>query len=127
MDINLAVGQAHAQHRSYPGAFEEVCARPSDWVVVGDVSSTIATPTQRKLASSSPRGSQLRSGDMSMPEEISRLCTDAICGHAVSTDEFANQVWGGGNRGADSLYGQQLIDSLLQHIKRHKRNCRKVS
>ena len=33
----------------------------------------------------------LRSRDMSMSEEINRLCTDVLCDYLFTTDHFANE------------------------------------
>ena len=76
-------------------AFEEVCIehRP-DWViVVGDVNSTLACALAAKKLGIRVAHVEagLRSRDMSMPEEINRLCTDAISDPLFTTDKMADE------------------------------------
>src|SRR5437764_14753505 len=96
-DINLAVGSGtHAQQTArIMVAFEAVCMRERpDWViVVGDVNSTIACAlTARKLGIRVAHvEAGLRSHDRSMPEEINRLCTDAIADLLFTTEPAAGE------------------------------------
>ena len=64
-------------------AFEQCCQtrRPDAVLVVGDVNSTLAcTVVAKKLCIPVAHvEAGLRSGDMTMPEEINRLVTDSIC------------------------------------------------
>jgi UDP-N-acetylglucosamine 2-epimerase (non-hydrolysing) len=83
-DIHLGVGSgSHAEQTArVMVAYEKVCLeqRP-DWViVVGDVNSTMAcTIAAKKLCLPVAHlEAGLRSRDMTMPEEINRLLTDAI-------------------------------------------------
>jgi UDP-N-acetylglucosamine 2-epimerase (non-hydrolysing) len=83
-DINLKAGSgSHTEQTArIMMAFEPACLehRP-DWVIVaGDVNSTMACAlTAKKLGIRVTHvEAGLRSRDMSMPEEINRLCTDAI-------------------------------------------------
>ncbi len=78
-----AGGGSHAQQTAkIMTAFEELCEaqRPDAVLVVGDVNSTLACSIVAKklniLVAHVEAG--LRSGDMSMPEEINRLVTDSI-------------------------------------------------
>jgi len=94
-DVNLEVGSgSHAEQTArIMMAFEPVCLehRP-DWViVVGDVNSTLACAlTAKKLGLRVAHvEAGLRSRDMSMPEEINRLCTDAISDLLFTTDTLA--------------------------------------
>lgn len=83
-DIALGVGRgSHGeQTASVMMAYEKVCqAQRPDWVVVvGDVNSTLAcTLVAKKLGIAVAHlEAGLRSRDRSMPEEINRICTDAI-------------------------------------------------
>jgi len=83
-DINLEVGSAsHAvQTSQIMMSFEKVVTEhtPDAVLVVGDVNSTIACGlVASKLGIKLIHvEAGLRSGDRTMPEEINRLCTDAI-------------------------------------------------
>lgn len=83
-DFALTAGRGtHAQQTaSIMLAYEQLCFknRP-DWVVVvGDVNSTLACALVAKKLGISVIHLEagLRSGDRTMPEEINRICTDAI-------------------------------------------------
>ncbi len=122
-DINLAVGSgSHAEQtgRVMVG-FEKVCQdeRP-DWViVVGDVNSTLAcSVTAKKLGIRVAHvEAGLRSGDMAMPEEINRLCTDAVSDLLFTTDELAgdNLRREGVAPGKIAFVGNTMIDTLLRN------------
>ena len=76
-------------------AFEAVCLEHKpDWViVVGDVNSTMAcaiTAQKLKIRVAHVEAG-LRSRDWSMPEEINRLCTDAIANLLFTTDRLAGE------------------------------------
>jgi UDP-N-acetylglucosamine 2-epimerase (non-hydrolysing) len=123
-DINLEVGSGtHAQQTArIMIAFEEVCMqqRP-DWVVVvGDVNSTMACAlTAKKLGIRVAHvEAGLRSRDMSMPEEINRLCTDAIVDLLFTTDQNASQNLRSEGIADDRIVfaGNTMIDTLLRHI-----------
>lgn len=83
-DVRLgAGGGSHAtQTAKIMTAYEELCQRdrPDAVVVVGDVNSTLACSiVAKKLCIPVAHvEAGLRSGDMTMPEEINRLVTDAI-------------------------------------------------
>jgi len=83
-DVFMAAGGgSHAQQTGkIMMAFEEYCQaqRPDAVLVVGDVNSTLACSIAAKKLSIPVAHVEagLRSGDMSMPEEINRLVTDSI-------------------------------------------------
>lgn len=123
-DINLEVGSgSHAEQTArVMMAFEPVCLehRP-DWViVVGDVNSTLACAlTARKLDIRVAHvEAGLRSRDMSMPEEINRLCTDAISDLLFTTDTIADENLRNEGVAAGKIHfvGNTMIDSLRQQI-----------
>ena len=64
---------------------------PALVVVVGDVNSTLACAISGKKLGIPVAHVEagLRSRDMSMPEEINRLCTDVISDFLFTTDELA--------------------------------------
>ena len=80
--FNCGGGTHAAQTARIMEAFEAHCAadRPDAVVVVGDVNSTLACAIVAKKAGIPVAHVEagLRSGDLSMPEEINRMVTDAI-------------------------------------------------
>lgn len=125
-DIHLNVGSgSHAQQTArIMMAFEEACqSEMPDWVlVVGDVNSTIACAlTAKKLGIRVAHvEAGLRSRDMSMPEEINRLCTDAISDLLFTTDTLAdrNLLAEGVAPERIRFVGNTMIDTLLRHVDR---------
>ena len=83
-DVFMAAGGgSHAQQTAkIMVGFEELCTaeRPAAVLVVGDVNSTLACSIVAKKLNIPVAHVEagLRSGDMSMPEEINRLVTDSI-------------------------------------------------
>jgi len=83
-DVFMAAGGgSHAQQTGkIMTAFEELCQnqRPDAVLVVGDVNSTLACSIVEKKLNIPVAHVEagLRSGDMSMPEEINRVLTDSI-------------------------------------------------
>lgn len=123
-DINLEVGSgSHAEQTArIMMAFEPVCReyRPDCVIVVGDVNSTLACAlTAKKLGICVAHvEGGLRSRDMSMPEEINRLCTDAISDFLFTTDTIAGENLRNEGVAAEKIHfvGNTMIDTLLQHI-----------
>jgi UDP-N-acetylglucosamine 2-epimerase (non-hydrolysing) len=122
-DIDLEVGSAsHAvQTARVMTAFEQVClrARPDLVIVVGDVNSTLACAlTAKKLGIRVAHiEAGLRSWDMTMPEEINRLCTDAICDLLFTTDRFANDNLRNEGISETRIHyvGNVMVDTLARH------------
>jgi UDP-N-acetylglucosamine 2-epimerase (non-hydrolysing) len=128
-DVNLEIGSgSHAQQTGrIMIAFEDVCLRlRPDWVVVvGDVNSTIAcalTATKMGIRVGHVEAG-LRSGDRSMPEEINRLCTDAISDLLFTTDPLAsaNLRREGVAEEKICFVGNTMIDTLMRHVDRARR------
>ncbi len=121
-DVNLGVGSgSHAEQTAQiMVAFEKVCLKeaPDLVVVVGDVNSTMAcTITAKKLGIKVAHvEAGLRSRDMSMPEEINRLCTDVLCDYLFTTDHFAveNLLHEGVAEKKVFFVGNVMIDTLLK-------------
>ncbi len=117
----LGVGSgSHAQQTARVMVeFEKVLEEyaPDLVIVVGDVNSTIAcvlTATKMHIATAHVEAG-LRSFDRSMPEEINRMATDAICDYCFVTEQSgmdhltregwqANRVFFVGNTMIDSLH-----------------------
>jgi UDP-N-acetylglucosamine 2-epimerase (non-hydrolysing) len=125
-DINLAIGSG--SHADQTGrimiAFEAICQSQSpDWVlVVGDVNSTLACSiTAKKLNIRVAHvEAGLRSNDRTMPEEINRLCTDAISDLFFTTDQIANEnlYREGIPRDRVHFVGNTMIDTLRTNLDR---------
>jgi UDP-N-acetylglucosamine 2-epimerase (non-hydrolysing) len=120
-DIKLEVGSgSHAQQtaavmlRLEPVLLE---FKPDIMIVVGDVNSTLAGAlTAKKIGIRVAHvEAGLRSFDMSMPEEINRICTDAISDYLFTTDRMANENLLREGVSPDRIYfvGNVMIDSLL--------------
>ncbi len=122
-DIDLEVGSgSHAEQTArIMVEFEKVCLRhASDLiVVVGDVNSTMACAiTAKKLGIKVAHvEAGLRSRDMSMPEEINRLCTDVLCDYLFTTDHFADENLIAEGVSPEKIFfvGNVMIDTLLKH------------
>lgn len=96
--------------------------RPTLVLVVGDVTSTMAcTITAKKLCIDVAHvEAGIRSGDMSMPEEVNRIVTDSICDHFFTTTELANTCLQNHGVGENRIHfvGNTMIDTLFQNIDR---------
>lgn len=95
IDLGAGSGSQAEQTAKIMVAFEKDCLeqKPDLVIIVGDVNSTIAcTITAKKLGIQVAHiEAGLRSRDMTMPEEINRLCTDVLCDYLFTTDHFADE------------------------------------
>jgi len=122
-DINLEVGSgSHAEQTAkIMVEFEKVCQieNPDLVIVVGDVNSTMACAiTAKKLGIKVAHvEAGLRSRDMSMPEEINRLCTDVLCDLLFTTDQLADENLRAEGVPEEKIHfvGNVMIDTLLHH------------
>lgn len=125
-NVNLEVksGSQAEQTAAIMIAFEkELIQNPCDLVlVVGDVNSTMACAIVAKKMNIKVTHVEagIRSGDMTMPEEINRIVTDSITDYF-----FTTSTWAGENLlkyGADSsnihFVGNVMIDTLYQNLNR---------
>jgi UDP-N-acetylglucosamine 2-epimerase (non-hydrolysing) len=121
-DINLGVGsgsQAEQTGRIMLG-YEKVIEtnKPDFCLVVGDVTSTMACSitAKKSLIKVGHVEAGIRSGDLSMPEEINRIVTDSITDYFFTTSEFANNNLR--RMGIDEanifFVGNTMIDTLLK-------------
>ena len=115
-----AGGGSHAeQSAKIMVGFEELCQaeRPDCVLVVGDVNSTLACSiVAKKLCIPVAHvEAGLRSGDMSMPEEINRLVTDAISDWFFVTEPSGrdNLLREGKPAGAVHFVGHVMVDNVL--------------
>jgi UDP-N-acetylglucosamine 2-epimerase (non-hydrolysing) len=122
-DANLEVksGSQSVQTANIMVAFEqELLANPTDLVlVVGDVNSTMAcTLVAKKMnVKVSHVEAGIRSGDMTMPEEINRIVTDSITDYFFTTSTLAteNLIRFGANPEHVHFVGNVMIDTLYQN------------
>lgn len=96
---------------------------PTDMViVVGDVTSTLACSIVAKKAGIAVAHVEagIRSGDLSMPEEINRMVTDSITDYYFTTTELAsnNLIKQGVDVSKIFFVGNTMIDTLLKNRKR---------
>ncbi len=103
-------------------AFEKVCLeqRPELVLVVGDVNSTLACSVVAKklLVKVAHVEAGLRSFDLSMPEEINRMVTDAISDYFFVTEPSGvdNLKREGKPAAAVHLVGHVMIDNLFRQV-----------
>ena len=120
-DVFMAAGSgSHAQQTGkIMVAFEEYCKvhRPDAVLVVGDVNSTLACSiVAKKLCIPVAHvEAGLRSGDMSMPEEINRLVTDSISDWFFVTEPSAVEYLRREGKEEASIHfvGHVMVDNVL--------------
>lgn len=115
-----AGGGSHAQQTAkIMTAFEELCQekKPDAVLVVGDVNSTLACSIVAKKLHIPVAHVEagLRSGDMSMPEEINRLVTDSISDWFFVTEPSGAEHLRreGKAEGAIHYVGHVMVDNVL--------------
>jgi UDP-N-acetylglucosamine 2-epimerase (non-hydrolysing) len=108
-------------------AFEKelLAHRPDLVLVVGDVTSTLACSiTAKKLVIDVAHvEGGIRSGDLSMPEEINRMVTDSITDHFFTTSEIANNNLRklGFPETRIHFVGNTMIDTLMANMPRFQK------
>ena len=108
-------------------AFEKelMAHRPDLVIVVGDVTSTLACSiTAKKLVIDVAHvEGGIRSGDLSMPEEINRMVTDSITDHFFTTSEIANNNLRklGFPESCIHFVGNTMIDTLVANMSRFQK------
>ncbi len=128
-DINLGVGSgSHAEQVGNTMiAFEKVLEKEKpDWVVVvGDVNATLAcSVTAKKLNIKVCHiEAGLRSGDMTMPEEINRLVTDRLSDLLLIPDRISGENLKNEGVPDDKIafVGNIMIDTLESNKKKAER------
>lgn len=125
-DVNLGGGggsQAE-QTASIMVAFEKELLKnkPNLVIVVGDVTSTLACSIAAKKLQIDVAHVEggIRSGDLSMPEEINRIVTDSISDYFFTTSEIANHNLKIAGVSNDRIHfvGNTMIDTLLSNQER---------
>ena len=128
-DINLGCGggtQAE-QTAAIMVAFEkELLANPTDLVVVvGDVTSTMACSIVAKKLNTKVAHVEagIRSWDLTMPEEINRMVTDALSDYYFTTTQLANKNLKNIGAADNQIFfvGNVMIDTLLANQHRFEK------
>ncbi len=125
-DVNLGAGggtQAEQTAKIMIGYEKLLMSSPSDLcLVVGDVTSTMACAIVAKKMNIKVAHVEggIRSGDLSMPEEINRLVTDSITDYYFTTSEIANENLRKSGILYDKIHfvGNTMIDTLLANKSR---------
>lgn len=122
VNLNCGGGSQALQTASIMVAFEnELLANPANYVlVVGDVTSTMACSIVAKKLGTKVIHVEagIRSGDITMPEEINRIVTDSLTDVYFTTTEQASQnlINLGFDKDRIFLVGNVMIDTLLQNL-----------
>ncbi len=100
--------------------------RPDIVLVVGDVTSTMACSIAAKKLNNIKVAhveAGIRSGDLTMPEEINRIVTDAITDYYFTTSETANKNLRklGAKDNQVFFVGNTMIDTLLRNRHRFRK------
>jgi len=120
-DVNLNVGSG-TQAEQTSGimlGYEKLLMhqKPDLCIVVGDVTSTMACAITAKkmLVPVAHVEGGIRSGDMTMPEEINRIVTDSVTDYFFTTSETANENLRKRGVGEEKIFfvGNTMIDTLL--------------
>ena len=121
VNLNVGSGSQAEQTAGIMLGYEKLLSqKKSDLcLVVGDVTSTMACAiTAKKMGVSIAHvEAGIRSGDLTMPEEINRLVTDSITDWFFTTSEFANENLRkeGAEKSALFFVGNTMIDTLLSN------------
>lgn len=128
-DINLNAGSG-TQAEQTSGimlGYEKLLMqnKPDLCIVVGDVTSTMACAivAKKMLVPVAHVEGGIRSGDMTMPEEINRIVTDSITDYFFTTSETANENLRKSGVTDDRIFfvGNTMIDTLLASRPRFRR------
>ncbi len=127
-DFHLNVGSgSHAEQTArIMTAYEPICERekPNLVMVVGDVNSTLACAIVAKKIGVRVAHIEagLRSGDMSMPEEINRIVTDSISDLFFVTERSGvdNLIAEGKSEERIFFVGHVMIDNLFHQVEKLK-------
>jgi len=123
-NLEVKSGSQAEQTAAIMIAFEkELLENPCDLVlVVGDVNSTMACAIVAKKMNVEVAHVEagIRSGDMTMPEEINRIVTDSITDYFFTTSTWAgeNLLKYGANPSSIHFVGNVMIDTLYQNLDR---------
>jgi len=125
-DINLGVGSGTQaeQTAAIMIGYEKVIMerRPDLTIVVGDVTSTMACAISAKKLHVKVAHVEagIRSGDITMPEEVNRLVTDSITDYFFTTSSYANENLERAGVQQERIFfvGNTMIDTLMANLDR---------
>jgi UDP-N-acetylglucosamine 2-epimerase (non-hydrolysing) len=124
--LNIGSGSHAEQTAKVMMEFEKICieVKPDLVIVVGDVNSTIAaalSAVKLGIKVAHVEGG-LRSGDRTMPEEINRVATDAICNYCFVTEPSAIENLNKENFPSEKVFnvGNTMIDSQVYALPKTK-------
>ena len=128
-DVNLEVGsgtQAEQTAKIMVKYEALLLESPCDLcIVVGDVTSTMACSIAAKKLNIKVAHIEggIRSGDMTMPEEVNRIVTDSISDYFFTTSEVANQNLRAAGFKEEQIHfvGNTMIDTLLKQMDRFRK------
>ena len=128
-DANLEVGSGSQSEQTAGimiGFEAELTAHPPHLVlVVGDVTSTMAcTITAKKMNIKVAHvEAGIRSGDMTMPEEVNRLLTDSIADYFFTTTLQAGENLKSCGAKLENIFfvGNTMVDTLIYNLTRLKK------
>jgi UDP-N-acetylglucosamine 2-epimerase (non-hydrolysing) len=129
-DINLEAGSGTQaeQTATIMTRYEKVLMEnhPDLVMVVGDVTSTMACSIAAKKLNNIKVAhveGGIRSGDLTMPEEINRMVTDSITDYFFTTSETANENLRKSGVKEDQIFfvGNTMIDTLLKNQSKFKK------
>lgn len=124
VNLNCGGGTQAEQTAAIMVAFEkELMANPANLVmVVGDVTSTMACSIVAKKLNTKVAHVEagIRSWDLTMPEEINRMVTDALADYYFTTTELANQNLRKSGAREEQIFfvGNVMIDTLMANMHR---------
>jgi UDP-N-acetylglucosamine 2-epimerase (non-hydrolysing) len=127
--VNLGVGsgtQAEQTARIMMAFEKDLASNPCDLVVVvGDVNSTMACTIVAKKLNTRVAHVEggIRSFDMTMPEEINRMVTDALADYFFTTSEVANENLRKTGVREEQIFfvGNTMIDSLVSNLSKTRK------
>lgn len=127
VNFNAGSGTQAEQASNIMLAYERLLAKkkPDLCIVVGDVTSTMACSIAAKkmLVKVAHVEGGIRSGDLTMPEEINRIVTDSITDYFFTTSETANENLRKTGVSKERIFfvGNTMIDTLLKHRPRFRK------
>jgi len=126
-NFNVGSGSQAEQTASIMVKYEKILTKKKSdlCLVVGDVTSTMACAiTARKmLVPVAHVEGGIRSGDVTMPEEINRIVTDSIANYFFTTSEIANRNLKNSGVKEEQIFfvGNTMIDTLLKNKHRFQK------